>query len=77
MLMKSTGGCLIRLAILLIFFALSLGGTAAAPAGVGTDIVKIISVNYQGADQWVEIANRGSGLMDLLSKDSPGLMSQI
>ena len=51
MLMKSAGGCLIILAILLILFALSLGGAAAAPAGVGADIVKIISVNYQDADQ--------------------------
>jgi hypothetical protein len=65
MLMKSAGGCLIILAILLILFALSLGGAAAAPAGVGADIVKIISVSYQDADQWVEIANMGSGLMNL------------
>ena len=65
MLMKSAGGCLIILAILLILFALSLGGAAADPAGVGADIVKIISVNYQDADQWVEIANMGSGLMNL------------
>ena len=38
---------------------------AVAPASVGTDIARIISVNYLGADQWVEIANQGTGLIDL------------
>lgn len=70
--MESSGGCLHRLAILLFVFAvfLSLGAAAAADASaaaasIGTDIAKIISVNYQGADQWAEIANQGTGSMDL------------
>ena len=63
-LMKGSGGCLIGLAILLFLLTLSQGG-AAAVASVGTDIAKIISVNFQGADQWVEIANQGTGSIDL------------
>lgn len=61
--MKGSGGCLIGLAILLFPLALSPG--VAAAASVGTDIAKIISVNYQGADQWIEIANQGTGSIDL------------
>ena len=38
---------------------------ANAPVSVGTDITKIIGVNYQGVDQWVEIANEGTGSMNL------------
>jgi hypothetical protein len=67
--MESSGGCLRRPVILCAFFglALSLGAAVAANSqvGVGTDITKIIGVNYMGADQWVEIANEGTGSMNL------------
>jgi hypothetical protein len=67
--MESSGGYLRGLVILSVFFAvlLSLGAAVAAdlPVSVGTDITKIISVNYLGEDQWVEIANQGTGSMDL------------
>ncbi len=55
------------LVILSVFFALSLGADVAAnaPVSVGTDITKIIGVNYLGVDQWVEIANEGTGSMNL------------
>jgi len=53
------------LVILSVFLALSAASAANAPSSVGTDIVKIISVNYLGADQWVEIANEGTGSIDL------------
>ncbi len=55
------------LVILSVFFALSLGAAVAAnaPVSVGTDITKIIGVNYMGVDQWVEITNEGTGSMDL------------
>lgn len=65
--MESSGGYLHGLVILSVFFALSLGAAVAAndPVTVGTDITKIIGVNYLGEDQWVDIANEGTGLMDL------------
>lgn len=65
--MESSSGCLRGLVILSVFFALSLGDAVAADAqvSVGTDIAKIISVNYRGVDQWVEIANEGTGSMNL------------
>ncbi len=65
--MESSGGGLRGLVILSVFFALSLGVAVAAnaPVSVGTNITKIIVVNYQGVDQWVEIANEGTGSMNL------------
>jgi hypothetical protein len=65
--MESSGGCLRGLVILSVFFALSLGAAVAAnaPVMVGTDITKIIGVNYLGMDQWVEISNEGTGSMNL------------
>lgn len=64
--MESSSEYLRGLAILSVLFVLSLGTDAAnAPGMVGTDITSIIGVNYRGADQWVEIANEGTGLMDL------------
>ncbi len=65
--MDSSGGYLRGLVILSAFFALSLGAAVAAnaPVSVGTDITKIIGVNYLGVDQWVEIANEGTGSMNL------------
>ena len=65
--MEGSGGNLRGLVILSVFFALSLGAAAAAnaPASVGTDITKIIGVDYMGEDQWVEIANEGTGSMNL------------
>ena len=65
--MESSGGYLRRLVILSIFLALSLGAAVAAnaPVSVGTNITKIIGVNYLGVDQWVEIANEGTGSMNL------------
>ena len=64
--MENSGGYLRGLVILSVFFALSLGAAVAdAQVSVGTDITKIIGVNYQDADQWVEIANEGTGSMNL------------
>jgi len=65
--MESSGGYLRGLIILSVFFALSLGAAVAAnaPVSVGTNITKIIGVNYLGVDQWVEIANEGTGSMNL------------
>jgi hypothetical protein len=65
--MESSGGYLHGMVILSVFLALSLGaaGAADAPVGVGTNITKIIGVNYLGVDQWVEIANEGTGSMNL------------
>ncbi len=65
--MENSGGYIRGLVILSVFFALSLGAAvvANAQASVGTGITKIIGVNYQDADQWAEIANEGTGSMDL------------
>lgn len=65
--MESSSGYLSGLVILSIFFALSLGAAAAgnAPVSVGINIAKIIGLNYQDVDQWVEIANEGTGSMNL------------
>jgi hypothetical protein len=65
--MKSSGGYLCGLVVLSVFLALSLGAAVAAnaPVSVGTNITKIIGVNYLGVDQWVEIANEGTGSMNL------------
>jgi hypothetical protein len=65
--MESSGGYSRGLVVLSVFFALSLGAAVAAnaPVSIGTDITKVISVNYMGVDQWVEIANEGTGSMDL------------
>jgi hypothetical protein len=65
--MESPGGYLRGLVILSVFFALLLGASVAtnAPVSVGTDITKIIGVNYLGVDQLVEIANEGTGSMNL------------
>jgi hypothetical protein len=64
--MGSSGGYLHGLIILSVLFALSLGAIAAnAQASVGKDITGIIGVNYLGVDQWVEIANKGTGSMNL------------
>ena len=59
--MESSSRYLCELVILSIFLVLSLG----AAVSVGTDIIKIISVNYLDPDQWVEIANDGTGSMNL------------
>jgi hypothetical protein len=65
--MGSSGGYLHGLIILSVLFALSLGAAvvADAQASVGTDITRIIGVNYLGVDQWIEIANEGTGSMNL------------
>ena len=65
--MRSSGGHLFGLAILSFLFILLQGGETgeAAPANVGTDTARIISVNYLDADQWVELANQGTDLIDL------------
>lgn len=65
--MRSSGGHLFGLAILSFLFILSQGAEASAlaPASVGTDIARIISVNYLGTDHRVEIADLGTGLIDL------------
>ena len=65
--MESSGGYLRGLVILSVFLALSLGAAVAAnaPVSVGTNITKIIGVNYLGVDHWVEIANEGTGSMNL------------
>ena len=65
--MESSGGYLRGLVILSVLLALSLGaaGAANAPVSVGTNIAKIIGVNYLGMDQWVEIANEGTGSINL------------
>ena len=55
--MEISGEGLRGLVILSIFIALSVASAANTPSSVGTDIAKIISVNYLGADQWVEIAD--------------------
>jgi len=65
--MESSGGYLRGLVILSVLLTLWLGaaGAANAPVSVGTNIAKIIGVNYLGMDQWVEIANEGTGSMNL------------
>jgi hypothetical protein len=59
--MESSSRYLCGLVILSVFLTLSMG----VAVSVGTDIIKIISVNYLDPDQWVEIANDGTGSMDL------------
>jgi hypothetical protein len=65
--MESSGGYLRGLVILSLFLALSLGAAVAAnaPVSVGTIITKIKGVNYLGVDHWVELANEGTGSMNL------------
>jgi len=63
--MKSSARSTCLLAILSIIFAFSAASTAIAQTSVGTDIAKIISINYQGTDQWAEITNQGTGSIDL------------
>jgi hypothetical protein len=65
--MESSGGYLHGLVILSVFLALLLGGAVAAntPVSVGINITTIIGVNYQGVDQRVEIANEGTGSINL------------
>lgn len=65
--MESSDGYLRGLVILSVFFVLTLGAAVAAnaPVSVGADITKIIGVDYLGVDQWVEIANEGTGSMNL------------
>jgi hypothetical protein len=55
------------LAIMSAFFVLALAAAAAGntPGSIGTDIAKIISINYMGEDQWIGIANQGTGSIDL------------
>ncbi len=63
--MKISGEGLRGMVILSVFLALYAASAANATSSVGTDIAKIISVNHLGADQWVEIANEGTGSIDL------------
>lgn len=63
--MKSPIGYSGGLAIILVALAISVAIAADVPLSVGTDIASIISLNYQGVDQWVEIANQGTGWIDL------------
>jgi hypothetical protein len=65
--MESWGGYLRGPAILSVFLALSLIAVVAAnaPVSIGTNITKIIGINYLDTDQWVEITNEGTGSMDL------------
>ena len=65
--MDSSGGHSRGLAIISVFFVLSVGAATAgnAPGSIGTDMAKIISIHYLGEDQWVEIANQGTGSIDL------------
>ena len=61
--------------ILFVLMALSFGlvvaannvtnETGKAPISVGTNITKILDISYMGADQRVEIANQGTGTVDL------------
>jgi hypothetical protein len=59
--MEISSRYLYGLVILSVFLAISLG----VAISVGTDIIKIISVNNLDPDQWVEIANYGTGSMNL------------
>ena len=65
--MERSSGCLCKLIILSVFLVPSLGAavSAYAPVSVGTDITKIIGASYMDADQWIEIANEGTGSMNL------------
>lgn len=65
--MKNSGAYSLGLAILSVLFALSLGAAVAAnaPVSIGINIAKIIGVNYQSVGQWVEIANVGTGSMNI------------
>lgn len=53
------------LAIIFAALTISISLAAVAPGSIGTDIAKITGLNYQGPDQWVEIANQGTGSIDL------------
>lgn len=63
--MKSSARSSRLLAVLSVILAFVAASTAIAQTSVGTDIARIISINYQGTDQWVEIANQGTGFIDL------------
>jgi hypothetical protein len=65
--MECLGGYLRGLVIFSVFLALSLGTAVAAntPVSVGTNVIKIIGVNYMAVDQWVEIANEGTDSTNL------------
>lgn len=53
------------LAIIFAALTISISLAAVASGSIGTDMVKIIGLNYEGPDQWVEIANQGTGMIDL------------
>ncbi len=76
--MKSFVRYLRRLVIFPVILALSLGATVASndPVSVGSNIVKIIGVNYPGTDQWVEIANEGTGSMNLMGWTITNMINQ-
>ena len=73
--MKSYGRYAYGVPILFVLMALSFGlvvaasnvtnETGKAPISIGTNITKIVGISYMGADQRVEIANQGTGTVDL------------
>lgn len=65
--MRSSSGYLSGLVVLSVFLAISLGAavSANAPVRVGTNSTQITGVNYLGMEQWIEIANEGTGSMNL------------